>query len=134
MWGKVNAKELMKNGFLYFLLVIVLTIAISSKIDFHVDELLTYNLANDNSWFEPENGITYMPADQAFVDAMSSNGTFELGHVWEQQKNDVHPPLYYILISKGRNSVDEMNYKALIEHKDFDDKFFNRCFGDNNEF
>lgn len=38
-------------------------------------------------------------------------------------------PLYYILISKGRNSVDEMNYKALIEHKDFDDKFFNRCFG-----
>lgn len=42
-------------------------------------------------------------------------------------------PLYYILISKGRNSVDEMNYKALIEHKDFDDKFFNRCFGDTNE-
>lgn len=41
-------------------------------------------------------------------------------------------PLYYILISKGRNSVDEMNYKALIEHKDFDDKFFNRCFGDTN--
>ena len=38
-------------------------------------------------------------------------------------------PLYYILISKGSNSVDEMNYKALIEHKDFDDKFFNRCFG-----
>ena len=38
-------------------------------------------------------------------------------------------PLYYILISKGRNSVDELNYKALIEHKDFDDKFFSRCFG-----
>ena len=43
-------------------------------------------------------------------------------------------PLYYILIAKGKNSVDELNYKALIEHKDFDDKFFNRCFGDTNEF
>ncbi len=41
-------------------------------------------------------------------------------------------PLYYILIAKGSNSVDEMNYKALIEHKDFDDKFFNRCFGSDN--
>ena len=38
-------------------------------------------------------------------------------------------PLYYILIAKGSNSVDEINYKALIEHKDFDDKFFSRCFG-----
>ena len=42
-------------------------------------------------------------------------------------------PIYYILLAKGYNSVDEINYKALIEHKNFDDDFFVRCFGDNNE-
>ena len=42
-------------------------------------------------------------------------------------------PIYYILIAKGKNSVDEMNYNALKQHKDFDDDFFNRCFGDINE-
>lgn len=100
MWRKPKAsyRELIKDVLLYILLLVVLTIAISSKEDFHVDELLTYNLANDDSWFEPEDGISYRPANQAFLDAMTSNGTFELDHVWEQQKNDVHPPLYYILV------------------------------------
>lgn len=42
-------------------------------------------------------------------------------------------PIYYILIAKGKNSVDEMNYNALKQHKDFDDAFFNRCFGAVNE-
>lgn len=37
-------------------------------------------------------------------------------------------PLYYILISKGRNSVDELNYKALESKQDFNDKFFETNF------
>lgn len=37
-------------------------------------------------------------------------------------------PLYYILISKGSNSVDEMNYKALESKQDFNDKFFETNF------
>lgn len=37
-------------------------------------------------------------------------------------------PLYYILISKGSNSVDELNYKALESKQDFNDKFFETNF------
>lgn len=37
-------------------------------------------------------------------------------------------PLYYILISKGNNSVDELNYKALESKQDFNDKFFETNF------
>ena len=37
-------------------------------------------------------------------------------------------PLYYLLVSKGKYSVDYMNYEALMEHRNFDDEFFARCF------
>lgn len=33
-------------------------------------------------------------------------------------------PLYYILVAKGKNSVDELNYKALKERQDFNDQWF----------
>ena len=33
-------------------------------------------------------------------------------------------PLYYLLVSKGNNSVDELNYNALINKQDFNDNFF----------
>lgn len=37
-------------------------------------------------------------------------------------------PLYYLLVTKGRNSVDEMNYNALKNKQDFNDDFFNNNF------
>ena len=37
-------------------------------------------------------------------------------------------PLYYILVAKGANSVDELNYKALKERQDFNDEWFENNF------
>ena len=37
-------------------------------------------------------------------------------------------PIYYILVSKGYNSVDEINYKALKNKQDFNDEFFENNF------
>lgn len=37
-------------------------------------------------------------------------------------------PLYYILVAKGKNSVDELNYKALKERQDFNDEWFQSNF------
>lgn len=37
-------------------------------------------------------------------------------------------PLYYLLVSKGSNSVDEMNYKALKNRQDFNDQWFETNF------
>lgn len=37
-------------------------------------------------------------------------------------------PLYYILVAKGKNSVDELNYKALKERQDFNDEWFESNF------
>lgn len=37
-------------------------------------------------------------------------------------------PLYYLLVSKGSNSVDEMNYKALKNRQDFNDEWFETNF------
>lgn len=38
-------------------------------------------------------------------------------------------PLFYILNAKGSNSIDKLNYKALLEKTDFNDEFFERNFG-----
>ena len=38
-------------------------------------------------------------------------------------------PLFYILNAKGSNSIDKLNYKALLEKTDFNDDFFERNFG-----
>ena len=37
-------------------------------------------------------------------------------------------PIYYILISKGKNSVDELNYNALQNKQDFNDDWFSQNF------
>lgn len=87
-----------KTVVLYVMFFLIMIFILSQKKEYHVDELLTYNLANAESWFSPVDGVTYSPADEPFVAAMASNGTFELGHIWRQQENDTHPPFYYVLV------------------------------------
>jgi hypothetical protein len=87
-----------KKLLLYLIFAGIICFLFYRKNDYFVDELLTYNLANAESWFEPENGVTYSPASQPFLDALASNGTFDLIHIWKQQAEDTHPPFYYILV------------------------------------
>lgn len=37
--------------------------------------------------------------------------------------------LYYLLVSEGKYSVDELNYQALLDKKDFNDQYFQDNFG-----
>ncbi|MBP3198460.1 MAG: hypothetical protein J6N21_15840 [Butyrivibrio sp.] len=83
---------------LYALFFALICFLFYQKRDFSLDELLTYNLSNAENWFSPTDGVMYSPADEPFVEAMSSDGTFDLGHVWRQQANDTHPPFYYVLV------------------------------------
>lgn len=87
-----------RAGILYFLLLFLSIILLSRKVDFFVDEILTYNLANSRDLFEPINEVTYSPASKPFVDAFSSKGKINLGTVWAAQKDDTHPPFYYVLV------------------------------------
>lgn len=99
---KGNIKTFVKNnwkiGVLYLFLVFISLILLSRKVDYFVDELLTYNLANVRDLFDPENDVTFTPASEPFIESMASNGKFDLEHIWFQQANDTHPPLYYILV------------------------------------
>jgi SNF2 family DNA or RNA helicase len=38
-------------------------------------------------------------------------------------------PLFYVLTSTGSNSVDKLNYEALKNKQDFNDEYFQNCFG-----
>ncbi len=86
------------NCMLYVILCVISLFLLTQKVDFQVDELLTYNLANADSWFNPESNVIYSPANYPFIEAMSSNGNFDLRHIWKQQAYDTHPPFYYVLV------------------------------------
>lgn len=73
----------------------------SQKINYHVDEYYTYGLANNRGSIDPviEDGVPYQ-GDSVFLNYLSPDDSerFDYSIVWENQANDVHPPLYYILI------------------------------------
>lgn len=76
----------------------------SHKINFHIDEYFTYALANKQEaqmpvwpvWQEGEiyEGTTYF--EESLMPAMTER--FNYNTVYENQANDVHPPLYYMLV------------------------------------
>lgn len=94
----ITEKTSYKTLLLYVLFTITICFLFFCKTDYMLDELLTYNLANAEDWFQPVDGVVYSPADKPFIDAMASNGIFDLRHVWKQQENDTHPPFYYVLV------------------------------------
>lgn len=74
------------------------------KINYHIDEYFTYALANKQNasmpaWPVWENKKTYT-GDSFFVESLTpgEGERFNYPMVWENQKNDVHPPLYYVLV------------------------------------
>ena len=90
--------EKRKEWILYVVFACIMIFLFSQKINFHEDELLSYNLANASNWFTPNEGIVYSPADEAFTNFLVSDGEFNFSNVWLRQSNDVHPPIYYVLL------------------------------------
>lgn len=72
----------------------------TQKINFNVDELLTYSLSNGVSSVNPVPGTkyeSYGEFQKSFL-TPSDDTKFNYGNVWRNQANDVHPPFYYIII------------------------------------
>ena len=89
-------------GFLVFYLIYLFFLG-TQKINFHIDEYFTYALSNKEGapmpvWPIWEDGKTYEGLTY-FEQNMMPEGTerFNYAMVWENQANDVHPPLYYVL-------------------------------------
>ena len=61
-------------------------------------------------------GIFYCLPD-SYIEFYQAKG--RLNRVGQTKK-----PLYYLLVSKGKYSVDGMNYEALMNKQDFNDEFF----------
>ncbi len=79
-----------------FVTVIVFLFLLTKKEGMHVDEYLSYGLANYTaSSFAPECGIPLDP-EEVFSNYFYTR-EFNLKNVWMNQKADVHPPLYYLI-------------------------------------
>ncbi|WP_026657082.1 glycosyltransferase family 39 protein [Butyrivibrio sp. AC2005] len=88
----------------YLLLGIILVVVISKKINYHVDEVYSYGLANHKADGEKnmtiKNGIKYVPANKPWMDyvTVSKDNKFNYKSVWDNQGVDTHPPLYYAVL------------------------------------
>jgi superfamily II DNA or RNA helicase len=66
-------------------------------------------------------GIFYSLPD-SYVEFYQAKGRID-------RNGQTKKPLFYVLVATGSKSVDEMNYKALQEKQDFNDTYFENCFG-----
>lgn len=97
----------------YVLFVLCMVLIIANKKNLHIDEALTYGLANyADGWMSPVNGKQYTPAQSAWLEYVTVGDTgFDYRMVWRNQAGDVHPPLYYALVHticslhKGKFSI-----------------------------
>ena len=71
----------------------------SFKSGYHVDEMHTMGLSNSQQNLDIKDGVIYSGEQlwQEFT-MVDENNRFDYEKVFENQINDVHPPLYYILI------------------------------------
>lgn len=86
----------------YILFLIAMCAVLSLKINLHVDEVYTYGLSNHMGGVQAviEDGISYEPEDNPIHNYVTTHigQRLEFGNVWQNQKNDVHPPLYYDMV------------------------------------
>lgn len=89
------------NSAVYVFLVLMAGV-IENKENYHVDEIYSYGLANNTTGDQItfEDGIKYGRKELSHIDYMSVSESerFNYANVWENQANDVHPPLYYALL------------------------------------
>lgn len=88
---------------LYVVFIVLMIIVISLKSNYYVDEIYSYGLSNytgDGINITFEYDKTYTPGASVFQDYMEvqPGERFDYSSVWTNQKNDVHPPLYYAIL------------------------------------
>ena len=93
---------------LYTIILIVCVIIcsvfiIKAKENYYIDEIISYILSNGVNviQMEFEDGVKYSGEELPWYTymAVSEESRFNLENVWINQKNDVHPPLYYVFFN-----------------------------------
>lgn len=106
-WGEVLDRNLLKKYskvfILYVVFGIVMVLTVMNKQNMHVDEIWSYTLSNNvgSIMMRFDEGRTYVPAEQMYLQSVAVNDAseqFNFASVWKNQTDDVHPPLYYMIL------------------------------------
>ncbi len=96
-----TARRAVATGLPYILFAAALFLTLFLKVDYHMDEVWSYGLANHpgDIVMDFELGKTYDPKE-VYDDylVVSEDHRFDYANVWENQRNDNHPPLYYAIL------------------------------------
>ncbi len=102
---KIARSKFLWLGLIIILQTIIYIIAGANKAYFHMDEIYSYGLSNYHTvqLYDDENFYDTWHTPEYYDDYLTVNEE-ERGNLWpvyENQKNDVHPPLYYLLLRLG---------------------------------
>lgn len=100
-----NVNRMEKRNLIYIGLValhlVLMAFLCAQKSDYHMDEILTFALSNNTAGkFPPiEYGMKYEGWGPYYNGIVVNDGEgFDFRTVWDNQTEDVHPVLYYILV------------------------------------
>lgn len=86
----------------YAVFVILMIGVLMNKKNFHVDEIYSYGLSNHigGPALSFEQGKKYQPASIPYDNyvTVAENERFQYKNVWENQRKDNHPPLFYAIL------------------------------------
>ena len=98
----ISKKRLGFEHLVYLLFCLTMIITISFKSNYHLDEMMSYGLANhkDGIYMSFEEGVKYEPAAVPYLEYLTTapEHRFDYDIAYANQESDVHPPLYYILL------------------------------------
>lgn len=87
---------------LYFSVIVIMTATQKTGL-WELDEVFSYGLSNyagEGIVMPVSDGHTYIPSSQIFraYMAVDEQNAFRYDNVWQNQADDVHPPLYYAVL------------------------------------
>lgn len=95
----IKPKKAWESAIPYLVLTLLMVFLFLHKINYHIDELLSYQLANHVSGISSEDGVTYIPPQSPWLTYLTvQEGGLDFQHVWKNQASDVHPPVYYLVL------------------------------------
>lgn len=113
---KELGRKLVRSKWLWLSLIIILQTAVyvvagANKAYFHMDEIYSYSLSNAEhvQIYEEDNFYDTWHTPAYYNDFLTVNAEerWDLMPVYENQKNDVHPPLFYLLLRLGMEITPE---------------------------
>ena len=101
---KMKKKNSILTVLIFALFLLAMIIAVKDKINYFIDDMLSYALANSVNDFlfylNPAERIERAEVHKTFLEYLSvspgNRTNFDI--VWTNQTNDVHPPLFYLLL------------------------------------